>query len=63
MNPDMDNREFFSGDDDFTYKIPRVYFQCEGESDNPYKELDYSEDSVRKPFSQWHVPLICTQKH
>ena len=36
MQPNFKNGDFFSGDDDFNYQVPRVYFECLGEEDLKY---------------------------
>lgn len=46
MKPEFKNRHFFSGDDDFTYQIPKVYFECMGECDHSDLAFDYRDDSV-----------------
>ena len=46
MKPEIENRHFFSGDDDFTYRVPQVYFECQGEIDHSQSVFDYSCDSV-----------------
>lgn len=46
MKPEMDNRHFFTGDDDFTYQVPQVYFECLGETDNSPVAFDWSDNSV-----------------
>ena len=46
MKPETENRYFFSGDDNFTYQVPQVYFECNGEIDNSQLALDYRVNSV-----------------
>ena len=52
MKPEMEARHFFSGDCDFTYQIPKVYFECVGEvenfeDENPLKlGFDWRGDSM-----------------
>ena len=46
MKPAMENRDFYSGDDDFTYRVPQVYFECQGEINHSQVGFDWREDSV-----------------
>ena len=46
MEPNLENREFFTGDDDFTYQVPRVYFECLGESTDTQMALEWDDASV-----------------
>jgi hypothetical protein len=46
MKPNFENVEFFSGDDDFTYQMPRVYFECWGEINDSHSVFDWNDDSV-----------------
>jgi len=46
MKPKMDNRHFFTGDDGFTYQMPRVYFECQGDIDHSESAFDWREESV-----------------
>ena len=46
MKPEFEKRDFFSGDDDFTYRVPHVYFECQGDVDHSQKVFDYCGDSV-----------------
>ena len=46
MKPKMESREFFTGDDDFTYQVPRVYFECLGESTDTQSVLEWNDASV-----------------
>ena len=46
MKPETENRHFFSGNDDFTYQVPQVYFECEGDIDHSQLVLDYRSNSV-----------------
>ena len=46
MKPELKQRYFFSGDDDFTYRVPMVYFECQGEINHSQRALDYKFDSV-----------------
>ena len=46
MKPELKQRYFFSGDDDFTYQVPMVYFECQGEINHSQRALDYKFDSV-----------------
>jgi hypothetical protein len=46
MEPNLENREFFTGDDDFTYQVPRVYFECLGESTDTQTMLEWDDASV-----------------
>ena len=46
MNPEFEKRHFFSGDDDFTYQVPKVYFECQGDIGHDELAFDWSRDSV-----------------
>lgn len=46
MKPNFKNMEFFSGDDDFTYQMPRVYFECFGEINDSHSEFNWSDNSL-----------------
>ena len=46
MQPNFENGEFFSGDDDFTYQVPRVYFECLGEINDSQSVFDWNDASV-----------------
>ena len=46
MQPTFENGEFFSGDDDFTYQVPRVYFECLGEINDSQSVFDWNDASV-----------------
>lgn len=46
MKPQIEKSDFFSGDDDFTYRIPHVYFECHGETNHSQLAFDYRGDSV-----------------
>ena len=46
MKPKLEKRHFFSGDDDFTYRVPQVYFECQGEINHSERTFDYQFDSV-----------------
>jgi hypothetical protein len=46
MEPDLKNGEFFSGDDDFTYQVPRVYFECAGDIHDTHSVFDWSQNSI-----------------
>ena len=46
MKPEIEKRDFFSGDDDFTYRIPQVYFEYHGDVDHSQKVFDSRGDSV-----------------
>ena len=46
MKPKSGDAIFFSGDDDFTYRIPRVYFECQGDVDHLESAFDWRGESV-----------------
>ena len=46
MKPELEKRHFFSGDDDFTYRAPQVYFECQGEINHSERAVDCRYDSV-----------------
>jgi hypothetical protein len=46
MKPELEKRHFFSGDDDFTYQVPQVYFECQGEINHSQLAFDCLYDSV-----------------
>lgn len=46
MRAEMEKREFYSGDDDFSYKIPKICFECSGETDISNKAFDWSDNSI-----------------
>lgn len=46
MRADTKKREFYSGDDDFAYKIPRIFFECGGEIDDSNNAFNWSSNSV-----------------
>ena len=46
MRAEMEKREFYSGDDDFSCKLPKVCFECSGETDISNKAFDWSSNSV-----------------
>lgn len=46
MKPKMENYHFFTGDDDFTYQVPRVYFECMGDINHSPSAFDWKDDSV-----------------
>ena len=46
MKPELEKRHFFSGDDDFTYRAPQVYFECQGEINHSQLAFDSRYDSV-----------------
>ena len=46
MKPELEKRHFFSGDDDFTYRVPQVYFECLGEINHSQLAFDSRYDSV-----------------
>ena len=46
MKPEFEKRHFFSGDDDFTYRVPQVYFECQGEINHSQLAFDCRYDSV-----------------
>ena len=46
MKPKMENYHFFTGDDDFTYQVPRVYFECKGDINHSPLAFDWKDDSV-----------------
>ena len=46
MKPNFENGEFFSGDDDFTYQVPRVYFECLGEFEASQSVFNWDDASV-----------------
>ena len=46
MKPEMDKRELISGDDDFTYKTPKICFECNGETDDSFNGFEWKEDSI-----------------
>ena len=46
MKPELEKGHFFSGDDDFTYQVPQVYFACLGEINHSQQAFDCRYDSV-----------------
>ena len=46
MKPEIEKRDFFSGDDDFTYQVPQVYFACEGEIYDSASVKEWGDDFV-----------------
>ena len=46
MKPKIEKRDSFSGDDDFTYQVPRVCFACEGEIYDPASVKEWGDDFV-----------------
>ena len=46
MQPNFENGDFFSGDDDFNYQVPRVYFECLGEINDSQSVFNWDDASV-----------------
>lgn len=46
MKPKIEKRYFFSGDDDFTYQMPQVFFECQGDVDHADSAFDWRKESV-----------------
>lgn len=46
MTPKMEEREFFSGDDDFTCKVPKIVYKCDGETNTDHEAFEWSTNSV-----------------
>ena len=46
MKPEVEKRHFYSGDDDFTYQVPQVYFECLGKIEYSQRGFDWRDDSV-----------------
>ena len=46
MRPEMTKSEFYSGDSNFTYKLPKIHFECGGENDLDNKAFGWSRDSI-----------------
>ena len=46
MKPKIEKSHFFSGDDDFTYQVPQVYFECQGEIYHSPLAFDWRGNSV-----------------
>lgn len=46
MKSEMENKHFFSGDDGFTYRVPQVYFECQGDINHSQLAFDWRGDSV-----------------
>ena len=46
MKPELEKRHFFSGDDDFTYQMPQVFFECQGDVDHADSAFDWRKESV-----------------
>ena len=46
MTPEMEKREFYSGDDDFTCKVPRMVYKCSGEMNADYEAFEWNNNSI-----------------
>lgn len=46
MTPKMEEREFFSGNDDFTCKVPKIVYKCDGETNTDHEAFEWSTNSI-----------------
>lgn len=46
MTPEMEKRELFSEDNDFTCKVPKVVYKCNGETNTDCEAFEWSTNSV-----------------